>query len=212
MTRLTSLMATAFCVASGIAIMAQTVTVNFDNDEPGKPPNGFSFVAEQGRPGIWVVRRDDPEHGNVLVQTDADTTNFRFPIAFYNDFKAANVTVSMQFKALSGKGDQAAGIVWRYRDKDNYYVTRCNALEDDCSIYHVINGRRRPFQSKHVKVASNVWHTLVLEASCDRFVVKYDGTQVLNARDHTFKDAGNVGLWTKADSIIAFDNFTVSGK
>ena len=213
MTTSTSLMATAFCVASGIAIMAQTVTVNFDKDEPGKPPSGFSFVLTgEGRPGTWVVRREDPEHGNVLVQTDTDTSNFRFPIAFYNEFMAANVTASMQFKPLSGKGDQAAGIVWRYRDKNNYYVTRCNALEDDCSIYHVIEGRRRPFQSKHTKVASNVWHTLVLEATDDRFVVKYDGTQVLDARDRTFKDAGKVGLWTKADSIIAFDNFTVSGR
>jgi 3-keto-disaccharide hydrolase len=213
MTTSTSLMATAFCVASGIAIMAQTVTVNFDKDEPGKPPSGFSFVLTgEGRPGTWVVRREDPEHGNVLVQTDTDTSNFRFPIAFYNEFMAANVTASMQFKPLSGKGDQAAGIVWRYRDKNNYYVTRCNALEDDCSIYRVIEGRRRPFQSKHTKVASNVWHTLVLEATDDRFVVKYDGTQVLDARDYTFKEAGKVGLWTKADSIIAFDNFTVSGR
>jgi len=213
MTTSTSLMATAFCVASGIAIMAQTVTVNFDKDEPGKPPSGFSFVLTgEGRPGTWVVRREDPEHGNVLVQTDTDTSNFRFPIAFYNEFMAANVTASMQFKPLSGKGDQTAGIVWRYRDKNNYYVTRCNALEDDCSIYHVIEGRRRPFQSKHTKVASNVWHTLVLEATDDRFVVKYDGTQVLDARDYTFKEAGKVGLWTKADSIIAFDNFTVSGR
>ncbi len=213
MTRSTSLLATALCVASGVAILAQTVTLNFDKDEPGKPPNGFSFVLTgEGHPGIWVVQRDDPEHGNVLVQTDADATNFRFPVAFYNDFVAANVTVSVQFKALSGKGDRAAGIVWRYRDKDNYYVTRCNAMEDDCSIYHVVNGHRRPFQSKHIKVASNVWHTLVLEATGDRFVVKYDGIQVLNARDYTFKDAGKVGLWTKADSIVAFDNFTASGR
>lgn len=212
MTTSTSLLATAFCVASGIVIVAQTVTVNFDKDEPGKPPSGFSFATGEGRPGIWVIRRDDPEHGNVLVQTDADTSNFRFPIAFYDDFTATNVTVSMQFKALSGKGDQAAGIVWRYRDKDNYYVTRCNALENDCSMYRVVDGRRRPFQTKHTRVAPNVWHTLVLEATSDRFVVKYDGTQVLDARDHTFKDAGKVGLWTKADSIIAFDNFTASGR
>jgi hypothetical protein len=213
MTRSTSLLATLFCVASGIAIMAQTITVNFDKDEPGKPPNGFSFVLTgQGRPGMWVVRRDDPEHGNALVQTDADTTDYRFPVTFYNDFTAKDVTVSVQFKALSGKGDQGAGIVWRFRDKDNYYVTRCNALEDNCTIYHVVKGRRQAFQNKSVKVASNVWHSLVLEATGDHFVVKYDDNQVLDARDQTFKDAGKVGLWTKADSVIAFDNFTASGK
>ena len=208
-----SFLVATLCVVGSIALVAQTVTVNFDKDEPGKPPAGFSFMLTgNGRPGIWVVRRDDPMHGKVLVQTDADTTDYRFPVAFYNDFTAANVTVSVEFKPLSGKGDQGAGIVWRFRDKDNYYLTRCNALEDNCTIYHVIKGRRQAFQNKSVKVASNVWHTLVVEATGDHFVVKYDGNQVLDARDQTFKDDGKVGLWTKADSVIAFDNFTASGK
>jgi hypothetical protein len=213
MKRSLSFLVGTLCVGGSIVLVAETVTVNFDKDEPGKPPTGFSFVLTgQGRPGIWVIRRDEPAHGNVLVQTDADTTDYRFPVAFYNDFSAVDVTVSMEFKALSGKGDQGAGIVWRLRDKDNYYLTRCNALEDNCTIYHVIKGRRQAFQNKSVKVASNVWHSLVLEATGDHFVVKYDGNQVLDARDQSFREAGKVGLWTKADSVIAFDNFTASGK
>ena len=96
-------------------------------------------------------------------------------------------------------GDQGAGLVWRYRDQNNYYVTRCNALEDNCTIYHVVNGRRQAFQNKRVKVASNVWHNLKMEATGDRFVVTYDGNIVLDAKDETFKEAGKVGLWTKAD-------------
>jgi hypothetical protein len=120
--------------------------------------------------------------------------------------------LSVQFKALSGKGDQGAGLVWRYRDQNNYYVTRCNALEDNCTIYHVVNGRRVAFQNKGVKVASNVWHTLKLDAAGDHFVVTYDGAKVLDATDQTFKGAGKVGLWTKADSVIAFDDFSIAGK
>ena len=75
-----------------------------------------------------------------------------------------------------------------------------------------MNGRRQAFQNKSVKVASNVWHTLRVEAIGDHFVVTYDGNKVLDAKDATFKDAGKVGLWTKADSVVAFDDLSVSGK
>jgi hypothetical protein len=112
---------------------------------------------------------------------------------------------------LSGQVDQGFGLVWRYRDGDNYYITRCNADEDNCTIYHTVKGSRRAFLNQGVKVAKNAWHTLKLEATSDHFVVWYDGNKVLDARDETFKEAGKVGLWTKADSVIEFDDFTVEG-
>jgi hypothetical protein len=191
------------------AVLAQGVKVDFEKDEAGKAPSGFSFaLTGQGKAGVWIVRKDDQAHGNVLVQTDADRTDYRFPVAVYNDVTAKDVDLSVQFKAIGGKGDQGAGLVWRYRDPNNYYVTRCNALEDNCTIYHVVNGRRVAFLNQNVKVASNVWHTLRVEAAGDHFVVTYDGKKVLDAKDGTFKDAGKVGLWTKADSVIAFDDFS----
>ena len=198
--------ALALCVAVAVA---QGVKLDFEQDGVGKAPGGFSFaLTGRGRPGVWIVRKDDQAHGNVLVQTDADRTDYRFPVAVYNDVTAKDVDLSVQFKAISGKGDQGAGLVWRYRDPNNYYVTRCNALEDNCTIYHVVNGRRVAFLNQSVKVASNVWHTLRVEAAGDHFVVTYDGRKVLDAKDGTFKDAGKVGLWTRADSVIAFDDFS----
>src|SRR5207244_1068273 len=164
----------------------------------------------QGRPGLWAIKKDDQVHGNVLAQTDADPTDYRFPVAVYDGFSGKDLDLSVQFKAAAGKGDQGAGLVWRYRDQNNYYVTRCNALEDNCTIYHVVNERRVAFLNQRVKVASNVWHTLRVEASSDHFVVSYDGKQVLDAKDQTFKDPGKVGLWTKADSVIYFDNLLVT--
>jgi hypothetical protein len=209
----TGLVTTGLASFVVIALAAANVTINFDEDEVGKPPSGFGFdLTGQGHAGVWVIQKDDATHTNVLVQTDADKTNYRFPLAIYNDFTSADVALSVRFKPIAGKGDQGAGLVWRFRDKDNYYITRCNALEDNCTIYHVVNGRRVAFQNHDVKVASNVWHTLSLDAIGNHFVVSYDGTKVLDATDHTFKDAGRVGLWTKADSVIAFDDFTITGK
>jgi 3-keto-disaccharide hydrolase len=201
--------AVAVC-ASAIGMAGQSSKMDFEKDDVGKPPRGFSFaLTGQGRPGVWIIKKDDQRHASVLVQTDADTTDYRFPLAVYDDFTAKDVDLSVQFKALSGKGDQGAGLVWRYRDQNNYYIARCNALEDNCTIYHVVNGRRVAFLNHNVKVASNVWHTLSVDAIGDHFVVTFDGQRVLDARDGTFKDAGKVGLWTKADSVIAFDDFSI---
>ena len=211
MPRSSSSLLAVFVCLSGVALIGQSTNINFDKDDPGKPPKGFVFVLTgQGRPGVWLVKKDDTAHGNVLMQTDADTTDYRFPVAVYNDFTGTDVDLSVQFKPISGKGDQGAGLVWRYRDPNNYYITRCNALEDNCTIYHVVNGRRQAFLNRSVKVASNVWHSLTVEARGDHFVVTYDGKPVLDAKDSTFKDAGKVGVWTKADSVIAFDDFSIT--
>lgn len=208
----------SFAIACVVCTAASVITgaalkIDFDKDDVGKPPAGFSFgLTGQGRPGVWIVRKDDPAHGNVLVQTDGDTTDYRFPLAIYDGVTAKDANLSVQFKAISGKGDQGAGIVWRYRDQNNYYITRCNALENNCTIYHVVNGRRVAFLNRNVQVASGVWHTLAVEAAGDHFVVTYDGRKVLDARDGTFTEAGKAGLWTKADSVIAFDDFTVTAR
>jgi hypothetical protein len=210
--RIKTAVVTAALVGFGVAgVVGQSATtITFDSEEAGKPPKSFTFaLTGQGKPGVWVVQKDDAAHGSVLAQTDGDKTDYRFPVAIYDQFTGADVTLSVKFKPISGKGDQGAGLVWRFRDPNNYYVTRCNALEDNCTIYHVINGRRQAFQSHRIKVASNVWHTLSVNASGDHFVVTYDGMPVLDAKDATFKEAGKVGLWTKADSVIAFDDFAI---
>jgi hypothetical protein len=136
--------------------------------------------------------------------------DYRFPVAIYNGITATDLDLAVEFKTITGNVDQGAGLVWRYRDKNNYYLTRCNALEDNCTIYHVVDGRRRAFLNHSVKVTSNAWHALRLQATGDHFVVTYDGNQVLDAKDPTFKDAGKIGVWTKADSVIYFDKLSVS--
>ena len=73
-------------------------------------------------------------------------------------------------------------------------LARCDADEDNCTIYHTVAGRRPAFLNQSVKVATNTWHTMKVEATGDRFVVSFDGAKVLDAKDETFKDAGRVGL------------------
>ena len=89
-----------FVCLSVAALIGQRLKIDFDRDEVGKRPNGFSFaLTGQGKPGVWLVKKDDAAHGNVLAQTDADTTDYRFPVAVYNDFTAKDVDLSVQFKS-----------------------------------------------------------------------------------------------------------------
>ena len=189
-------------------------TFTFDGDAVGAAPAGFEFARTGGgAEGRWVVEADKEKPANhVLTQSSADPTDNRFPLAVVKDGTYKDVTLSVRARPISGKVDQGFGLVWRYRDASNYYVTRCNADEDNCTIYHVVRGSRRAFQNKSVKVATNTWHTLRVEAAGNHFVVTYDGQKVLDATDDTFKDSGKVGLWTKADSIIQFDDVALEGR
>lgn len=198
---------------STLEASADSLKRDFEADAIGSPPAGFEFGRTGGgAEGRWVVRVEKGGNdSHVLAQESADPTDYRFPVAVLKDAAYKDAILSVRARPLSGEVDQGFGLVWRYKDANNYYVTRCNADEDNCTIYHTVNGRRQAFQNKGVKVAKNTWHTLRLEATGDHFVVTYDGAKVLDATDGTFKDAGKVGLWTKADSVIEFDDFTVEG-
>jgi hypothetical protein len=189
-------------------------TLTFDNDPVGSPPVGWDFARTgQGAEGKWIVRagKDSPNN-HFLAQESADPTDYRFPLAVVREGSYRDVALSVRARPVSGEVDQGFGMVWRYKDADNYYITRCNADEDNCTIYHTVKGSRRAFQNKPIKVARNAWHTLKLDAAGNHFVVWFDGTRVLDATDDTFKDAGRVGLWTKADSVIQFDDFRIEGR
>ena len=207
-----------FLVSSLFALpvpqMAQTGdrVWNFDGDAAGKPPEGFtSVLTGRGTIGQWVVMKEAtaPSQPNVLAQTSQDKTDYRFPIAIAEGTSYKDLALSVRFKAISGKVDQGAGLVFRLKDKDNYYIVRANALEDNFRLYHVVNGRRIQFAGANFKVTSQEWHEIKVEARGDEFKCSYDGQLKFSAKDSTFKDAGKIGVWTKADSVIYFDDLTV---
>ena len=167
-----------------------------------------------------MVTKDDsfPDRGNVLAQTDADATDYRFPVCVYDSLTAKDVDLSVKFKPVSGRGDQGAGIVWRYRDKDNYYIVRANALEGNVVLYKVQDGKRtdlplkgagRTYGTKE-RVPSQQWGILRVVARGTFFEVYHDGRKLFEVEDDTFKDAGKVGVWTKADSVIYFDDLQIA--
>lgn len=202
---------------AAVAVYAETI--NFDADKPGALPSGWtSAMTHKGGAQKWEVLQDNtaPSKPNVLAQTSQDATGGRFPLAVYNPSNLKDGEVSVQFKPISGKVDQGAGVVWRYRDENNYYIARANALEDNVVLYKVEKGQRaslapkgtpsKTYGVKH-KVPSGIWSALRVTFQGPVFSVYLNGEKLFEVDDTTFTNAGKVGLWTKADSVIYFDDF-----
>ena len=193
-----------------LAVTAYADTVNFDNEKPGTlPPHWVGTQTGRGTAKWTIEKADDaPSKPNVLKQSGKAT----FPVCIKDDTKVKDGFVEVKFKPVAGKEDQAGGVIWRCKDADNYYIARANALEDNVSIYRTIGGKRVAFKSVNTKVASGVWHTLRADFYSSHFTVTFDGTKVIEADDASFSDAGKVGVWTKADSVTLFDDFSFGGK
>lgn len=188
-------------------------TWNFERDESGKAPSGFEFglTAKVGKPGRWVVEAMKEGGGTkVLAQIDTDDTNARYPIAVASKMSFKNLRLTVRCKTVSGEIDQACGLVFRYKDQDNYYITRANALEDNVRLYTVNAGKRKQIATWDGKVAPKTWHTLSVEAKGDTLRVSWNGQAIIETTDGTFADQGKVGLWTKADSVTYFDDLTAT--
>jgi hypothetical protein len=206
-----------FAIALSIALtvlvgFAQTKTFTFDADAAGNAPAGFTSYSTGGGPaGKWVVTEvnDAPSGKYVVVQTDADKKRTRFPVLIADSGEYSDLDVSMKAKSISGKVDQGMGLVFRFRDPKSYYIVRANALENNFHLYRMVNGKRLQFAGAKAKVSPGQWHTLRVVAKGDHITCWFDGKQLIDAHDKTYT-TGKVGLWTKADSVIAFDDLAVS--
>jgi hypothetical protein len=182
-----------------------TAYIHFDDVQPGSlPPAWVAGVTGRGAPR-WAVERDAsaPSAPNVLKQSGSGT----FPWCVKSDAKLANGFVEVKLKPLSGKEDQAGGVVWRWKDANHYYVARANALENNVSLYYTEGGARKTIKYVDAPVAGNAWHTLRVEFSGAHIKVIFDGQPRIELEDTHIAGAGAVGVWTKADSVTAFDDF-----
>ena len=183
-------------------------TVNFDDMNVGAAPSAWICgVTGKGAPR-WTVERDPgaPSAPNVLKQSGSGT----FPWCVLKSARIVDGFVEVRFKPISGKEDQAGGIVWRWQDGDNYYVARANALENNVSLYYTERGSRKTIKYVDAPVAGNQWHTLRVEFKGLRMKVILDGVARIELDDGHIEGAGSVGVWTKADSVTLFDDFSYS--
>ena len=201
-------------LALSIAMLTATAALagdeKFDTVAPGTlPADWICGVTGKGSP-VWKVEADAsaPSNPNVLRQSGTGT----FPWCVKQSAQITDGFVEVKFKPLAGREDQAGGLVWRFKDANNYYIARANALENNVSLYYVENGRRVTIKYVATPVAARQWHTLRVEFSSRAISVALDGKRYIQVEDDRIAGEGAVGVWTKADSITAFDDFSYGGQ
>jgi hypothetical protein len=203
--------------------LAVAEVIRFDADTPGKLPRGWRVeMTHNGAAPRWEIVRDEsaPSPPYVFAQLSQDHTAGRFPLAIWDGIAILDGSVSVAFKTVDGAVDQAAGIVWRFQDPNNYYIVRANALENNVVLYKVENGIRlsiapkglpsRAYGFKH-DIPKGRWNSLRVNFKHSLFSVFFNGERLFEIEDRTFEKPGRTGLWTKADSVTYFDDFAVQG-
>jgi len=194
---------------------------DFEKADPGKIPPGFTAGLTGGGGAVrWEARDSEgaPSGSRVVAQLSDDRTNARYPHLVRDDFTATDVDVSMKFKTLSGEVDASGGIIFRYTDKNNYYVVRANSLENNVVAYKTEKGKRTSIGVRgkgeaygvEAKVPHQEWNSLRVIARGKIFEIFLNGIKIFEVEDDTFTGPGKVGLWTKADAVTEFDNLTAA--
>ena len=187
--------------ATPLELAGDVVTTAFDFEATGV--DGWTLIG-----GQWTVEEmpGAPSGKKVLVQR---ATRNQFDVIVAPPGPYTDVDVSVKFKPISGREDASGGIVFRFAD-GRYYVVRANALEDNFRLYAYDRGRRELATAGVKPLALGQWHRLRVVAMGDHVQAWLNGVLSLDHRDSRFR-SGRIGLWTKADSISAFDDLVIRG-
>ena len=209
---LNTMTAVAVLVAAAVAAEEKVRMFQFKKEDAGKLPAAWKAdKTGKGDGSVWKVVADETapsKTGYVLAQT-AESPNGLFNLCVIEDTDYKDVEISVAFKAIKGKLDQGGGLVWRYKDANNYYICRMNPLEDNFRVYKVQDGTRKQFASAEVTVPAGEWHRIKVEHQGDHIECFLDGKKLLDVKDSTFLGAGKIGLWSKADAQTYFDDLKV---
>ncbi|HZT32304.1 MAG TPA: hypothetical protein VFA33_20620 [Bryobacteraceae bacterium] len=198
-----------------------TTTISFDSAALGRMPAGWSPAsAVHGAAPEWHVVKDPtaPSPPYVMAPVSADAAGRRTPLAVLDQSDLRDGEISVRFKAVAGKEDRTAGLVWRYRDPNHYYVVCANSLHNNVEVFLVRDGKRIPLLPKGRRgaqygvehpVPSNVWGTLKVVFRGPVFSVYLNHRRIILTEDRNYGGPGKVGLWTENDSVTYFDDFQV---
>jgi hypothetical protein len=183
--------------------------ISFDQFNTGALPSSWSAGITGDGKDEWLIIKNGsaPSPHNVLQHRGQAT--FSWCVKDAPIFKDGSVAVKIRLEA--GKEDQAGGLVWRWKDANNYYIGRINALEDNVTIFSMIKGQRRSLKSIDIKIPKGTWKALQVDFKGSHIALSYDGKKVLETDNDDLSGAGKAGVWTKADSETSFDDFSIHG-
>ncbi len=193
-------------------IITDKISYDFEDDKPGNlPPNWKSEKTGRGKNGKWLILKDKDkkEKNHVLAQISKQNLGNHFNLAIIENTEFADVEIKMSLQMVDGQEELAGGPVWRYQDPNNYYVCLADPLKERLRVYKVINGEKRLLISKSAgKIEAHEWEKLKVEHVKDQITCWFDEKKYIEFSDDTFL-SGKVGLCTKADAVVYFDNVNV---
>jgi hypothetical protein len=185
----------------------------------GQPPPGFrSSVSGKGTPGDWRIVEDEvpppaagaaaeasaPVRRRVLAQLAQDPTDEHFPLLIFAEESYGDFTFTTRFKTVAGDTERMAGIAFRMRDEENYYVVRASSLGNNVRFYKFVNGQRTAPIGPDVPVPSGVWHELSIECRGNQIRIRLNGREIIPMLTDNSFSRGRIGFWTKSDSVSYF--------
>ena len=118
--------------------------------------------------------------------------------------------ITVRFKALAGQVDQGAGILFNLQPNGDYLALRANALENNLVLWRVVKGRRSAVKEvRNTPTTTLQWHDLKVVVRGLKVQGYLDGKLYLESM-LTAPVSGKVGLWSKADSVVLFDDFQIT--
>ncbi len=201
-----------FCVAL-LLVLVQSVPgveliLDFGPVDADQTPPGFTnALAGGGRPGRWRALPDEISgrtNLTVLAQTSMDVTDERFPMLIYEKVKFDDFTLTTKFKIVEGVAEQMAGIVFRYQNEKDFYIIRASALGNNVRFYKVVGGIRSQPLGPNVPLTKGEWHELEIECQGNKIRARLNGQNVIPELTDTSFAAGQIGFWTKSDSLSRF--------
>ena len=200
---------------AGEPVGARKRVWDFEDVALGKLPEGWKAEGtnQRGPLATWKVVEDAtaPSGKHALALTAVDHPfGGTFNLCWTDRLSFLDGRISVRFKAVKGEEDQGGGVIWRARDKENYYIARFNPLENNFRIYYVRDGARKTLASTRVALPAGKWHSLEITQKGHNFEGYLDGKKLLEGESDRFTTPGGVGLWTKADAVTSFDKFSVS--
>ncbi len=222
----TSASASAAPAASSIHV------IDFNRDALDRPSSSFEsvvgewYVAEdggqrglrvdgtkwqQGTPSASLADQAKKLYGDKYAEFLDGVKAFAFfPLAIYaGEAPSGDFRVSMRFYPEAGRIDQGAGIAFDIGADGSYQGVRANALENNVLYFKVVKGKRTVLENvRGTPTATKTWHTLQVEVRASHLTSTLDGVKRVD-RDLGAAPRGRIGLWSKADSEVLFDDFRV---
>jgi len=191
----------------GEYVTDKDTTINFEKGVIDKLPSGFTQTATGKLQNLdWKIVNDN---GNKVAAQLAKNEGDYYNLLVLDKLNFKDFILTVKLKAIAGEEDQGGGLVWRYIDNNNYYITRYNPLEHNFRFYRVVNGNRKQLISVDCDIKTGIWVTMTIEMKGNKISCSLNGIKMIEATDDTFKSSGYLGLWTKADAVTYFDDFTI---